>query len=84
VFGKRVHKRLGERIRTFSTVVEIAAEMVYQDEMMERWSEILHQKMCLCGGGGGLDIAEKVRETRLRWYAHVIRRYKGELVRDIM
>jgi hypothetical protein len=31
-----------------------------------------------------LDIAEKVREARLRWYGHVIRRDEGELVRDIM
>jgi hypothetical protein len=31
-----------------------------------------------------VDIAEKVREASLRWYGHVIRRDKGELVRDIM
>jgi hypothetical protein len=31
-----------------------------------------------------VDIAEKVREARLRWYGHVIRRDEGELVRDIM
>jgi hypothetical protein len=30
-----------------------------------------------------VDIAEKVREARLRWYGHVIRRDEGELVRDI-
>jgi hypothetical protein len=29
------------------------------------------------------DIAEKVREARLRWYGHVIRR-DGELVRNMM
>ena len=29
-----------------------------------------------------LDIVEKVREARLRWYGHVIRRDEGELVRD--
>ena len=33
---------------------------------------------------GVVDIAEKVREARLRWYGHVIRRDEGELVRDIM
>jgi hypothetical protein len=33
---------------------------------------------------GVIDIAEKVREARLRWYGHVIRRDEGELVRDIM
>jgi hypothetical protein len=32
---------------------------------------------------GVVDIAEKVREARLRWYGHVIR-HEGELVRDIM
>jgi hypothetical protein len=31
-----------------------------------------------------VDIAEKVREARLRWYGHVIRKNEGELVRDIM
>ena len=31
-----------------------------------------------------VDIAEKVREARLRWYEHVIRRDEGELVRDIL
>jgi hypothetical protein len=30
-----------------------------------------------------IDIAEKVREARLRWYGHVIRRDEGEPVRDI-
>jgi hypothetical protein len=33
---------------------------------------------------GIVDIAEKMREARLRWYEHVIRRDEGELVRDIM
>jgi hypothetical protein len=32
----------------------------------------------------GDGIAEKVREARLRWYGHAIRRDEGELVRDIM
>jgi hypothetical protein len=31
-----------------------------------------------------IDIAEKLRETRLRWYGHVIRRDEEELVRDII
>jgi hypothetical protein len=31
-----------------------------------------------------IDIAEKVREARLRWYGHVIRRDEKELVRYIM
>jgi hypothetical protein len=31
-----------------------------------------------------VDIAEKMREARLRWYGHVIRRDEGELVKDIM
>jgi hypothetical protein len=31
-----------------------------------------------------VDIAEKVREARLRWYGYVIRRDEGELVRDII
>ena len=30
-----------------------------------------------------IDIAEKVREARLRWYGHVIRRDEEELVRYI-
>ena len=29
---------------------------------------------------GVVDITEKVREARLRWYTHVIRRDEGELV----
>ena len=33
---------------------------------------------------GVVDITEKVREARLRWYGHVIRIDEGELVRDIM
>jgi hypothetical protein len=31
-----------------------------------------------------VDIAEKVKEARLRWYGHVIRRDEGEMVRDNM
>jgi hypothetical protein len=31
-----------------------------------------------------VDIAEKVREARLRWYGPVIRRDEGEPVRDII
>ena len=51
--------------------------------MKESWSETLWneeiRRRC-----GVVDIAEKVREARLRWYGHVIRRDEGELVRDIM
>ena len=49
--------------------------------MKESWSEILWneeiRRRC-----GVVDIAEKVRKTRLRWYGHVIRRDEGELIRD--
>ena len=31
-----------------------------------------------------VNIREKVREARLRWYGHRIRRDEGELVKDIM
>jgi hypothetical protein len=31
-----------------------------------------------------VDITEKVREARLKWYGHVIRRDEGEPVRNIM
>ena len=33
---------------------------------------------------GWQTLQKKVREARLRWYEHVIRRDEGELVRDIM
>ena len=33
---------------------------------------------------GVVDIAEKAREARLRWYGHVIKRDERQLVRDIM
>ena len=45
------------------------------------WSEILwNEEIRRCGV---VDIAENVREARLRWYGHVIRRDE-ELVRDIL
>jgi hypothetical protein len=51
--------------------------------MKESWLETLWneeiRRRC-----GAVDIAEKVREARLRWYVHVIRRDEGELVRHIM
>ena len=31
-----------------------------------------------------VDIAEKVRKARLRKREHIVRRYEGELVRDLM
>jgi hypothetical protein len=31
-----------------------------------------------------VDIAEKMREARLRWYGHVTRRDEGKPVSDIM
>ena len=50
--------------------------------MKENWSDTLWneeiRRRCEV-----VDIAEKVREARLRWYGHVIRD-EGELVRDIM
>ena len=50
--------------------------------MKESWSETLwNEKIRRCGV---VDIAEKVEEARLRWDGHVIRRYEGELVKDIM
>ena len=50
--------------------------------MKEGWSETLwNEKIRRCGV---VDIAEKVREARLRWYGHVIRRDEEEMVRDIM
>jgi hypothetical protein len=50
--------------------------------MKESWSEILwNEEIRRCGM---VDIAEKVKETRLRWYGHVIKRGEGELVTDIM
>jgi hypothetical protein len=45
--------------------------------MKESWSEILWneeiRRRCEV-----VEIAEKVREARLRWFEHVIRRYEGE------
>ncbi len=32
---------------------------------------------------GVVDISEKMKEAKLIWYGHVIRRDKGELVRDM-
>jgi hypothetical protein len=51
--------------------------------MKENWSGTLWNEE-IRRRGGVVDIAEKVREARLRWYGHVIRRDEGELVRDIM
>jgi hypothetical protein len=50
--------------------------------MKESWSETLwNEEIRRCGV---VDIAEKVREARLRWYGHIIKRDEGELVREIM
>jgi hypothetical protein len=51
--------------------------------MKDSWSETLWneeiRRRC-----GVVYIAEKMREARLTWYGHVIRRDEGELVRYIM
>jgi hypothetical protein len=48
--------------------------------MKESCSETLwNEEIRRCGV---VDIAEKVREARLRLYGHVIRGDEGELVRD--
>jgi hypothetical protein len=51
--------------------------------MEESWSETLWneeiRRRC-----GVVDIAKKVEGSKVRWHGHVIRRDKGELVRDIM
>ena len=51
--------------------------------MKENWSETLWNEE-IRRRYGAVDITEKVREARLRWYGHVIRRDEGELVRYIM
>ena len=51
--------------------------------MKENWSETLWNEE-IRRRYGVVDITEKVREARLRWYGHVIRRDEGELVRYIM
>ena len=50
--------------------------------MKESWSETLWNEEIR--RYGVVDVAKKVREVRLRWYGHVLRRDEGELVRDIM
>jgi hypothetical protein len=51
--------------------------------MKESWSKTLWneniRRRCEV-----VDIAEKVREARLRWHGHIIRRDEGKLVKDIM
>ena len=51
-------------------------------EMKESWSGTLwNEEIRRCEV---VDITEKVREARLRWHGHVIRRDEGEMVRDNM
>jgi hypothetical protein len=51
--------------------------------MKKKWSDTLwNEEIRRCGV---VNIAEKVKEARLRWYGQVIRRAdEGELIRDIM
>jgi hypothetical protein len=51
--------------------------------MKESWSETLYNE-AIRSRCEMVDISEKVREARLRWYGHIIKRDEGELVRDIM
>ena len=49
--------------------------------MKENWSKTLwNEEIRRCGV---VDIVEKMKEARLRWYGHVFRD-EGKLVRDIM
>jgi hypothetical protein len=50
--------------------------------MQKSWSKISGNeeiRRCVV-----VDIAEKARETRIRWCVHIIRRDEGDLVRDTM
>ena len=50
--------------------------------MKKSWSKTLwNEEIRRCEV---VDIAEKVREARLRWYGHIIRRDEGKLVGNIM
>jgi hypothetical protein len=49
-----------------------------KESWSETWSEEIKRRY------GVLDIAEKVREARLRWYEHLIRRDERQTVRDVM
>ena len=50
--------------------------------MKESWSETLwNEEIRRCGV---VNIAEKIREARLRRYGQVIKKDEGELVRDVM
>jgi hypothetical protein len=50
--------------------------------MKESWSKTLWNEEIR--RYGVVDITEKAREARLRWYRHIIRRDEGELVKEIM
>jgi hypothetical protein len=49
-----------------------------KESRSETWNEEIRRRCEV------VDIAEKMREARLRWYGHVIRRYVGTLIRDVM
>jgi hypothetical protein len=51
--------------------------------MKKSWPKTLHNE-AIRGRCEMIDIAENVREARLRWHGRVIRRDEGKLVRDIM
>jgi hypothetical protein len=51
-----------------------------KSEMASPWTRTVIKKM----ESRSVDIVEKLREARLRWHGQIIRKDKGEPVRDIM
>jgi hypothetical protein len=49
-----------------------------KESRSETWNEEIRRRCDV------VDIAEKIREARLRWYGHVIRRDEGKPFRDII